>query len=190
MQFLENCGLRKNFLHRAFRPLQLRGRKPYSQYSSAAGARERSRADSLFHDGYIKMEEVPGIPQLARGPGAVVYSPLGEAPGDPDVVIFAGPAAQIMLLQEAAHRAGRTAQFPMLGRPTCMAIPAAMAKGAITSSGCVGNRVYTDLPDGELYAMVPGRDLERVADELETIASANAKLHEYHRSRRTELSTL
>jgi uncharacterized protein (DUF169 family) len=139
--------------------------------------------------GYIKTDEVPAIPQLAAMPGAVIYAPLGETPVDPDVVIFAGPAAEIMLLQEAAHRAGRTAQFPMLGRPTCMAIPAAMAKGAITSSGCIGNRVYTDLADGELYVMVPGKDLEPIARELETIASANAKLHEYHRSRRQEIST-
>lgn len=153
-------------------------------------AKELEQTLSFMTDiGYIKMEEVPGIPQLAMMPGAVVYSPLGDTPVDPDVVIFAGPAAQIMLLQEAVHRAGRTAQFPMLGRPTCMAIPAAMAKGAVASSGCMGNRVYTDLADGELYSMVPGKDLERIADELDTIASANAKLHEYHRSRRQEIST-
>jgi uncharacterized protein (DUF169 family) len=153
-------------------------------------AKELEQTLSFMTDiGYIKMEEVPGIPQLAMTPGAVVYSPLGETPVDPDVVIFAGPAAQLTLLQEAAHRAGRTAQFPMLGRPTCMAIPAAMAKGAITSSGCIGNRVYTDLAEGELYSMVPGRDVEYIADELETIASANAKLHEYHRARRQEIST-
>ena len=154
-------------------------------------AKELEQTLSFMTDiGYIKMEEVPGIPQLAKTPGAVVYSPLGETPVDPDVVIFAGLAAQVMLLEEAAHRAGRMAQFPMLGRPTCMAIPAAMAKGAVTSSGCIGNRVYTDLADGEMYSMVPGKDLDRVADELETIASANAKLHEYHRSRRQEISTL
>jgi len=153
-------------------------------------AKELDQTISFMTDiGYIKMEEVPGIPQLARMPAAVVYSPLGEAPVDPDVVIFAAPAAQIMLLQEAAQRAGRAAQFPMLGRPTCMAIPAAMAKGAIISSGCIGNRVYTDLAEGELYAMAPGKDVERIADELETIASANAKLHEYHSSRRQEIST-
>ena len=153
-------------------------------------AKELEQTLSFMTDiGYIKLEEVPGIPQLARMPAAVVYSPLGEAPVDPDVVIFSAPAAQIMLLQEAAQRAGRASHFPMLGRPTCMAIPAAMAKGAIISSGCIGNRVYTDLADGELYSMVPGKDLERVADELETIASANAKLHEYHRSRRQEIST-
>jgi uncharacterized protein (DUF169 family) len=153
-------------------------------------AKELDQTISFMTDiGYIKMEEVPGIPQLARMPAAVVYSPLGEASVDPDVVIFAAPAAQIMLLQEAAQRAGRAAHFPMLGRPTCMAIPAAMANGAIISSGCIGNRVYTDLVEGELYAMVPGRDVERIADELETIASANAKLHEYHSSRRQEIST-
>ena len=153
-------------------------------------AKELDQTISFMTDiGYIKMEEVPGIPQLTKMPAAVVYSPLGEAPVDPDVVIFAAPAAQIMLLQEAAQRAGRAAHFPMLGRPTCMAIPAAMANGAIISSGCIGNRVYTDLAEGELYAMVPGRDVERIADELETIASANAKLHEYHSSRRQEIST-
>jgi len=153
-------------------------------------AKELEQTLSFMTDiGYIKLEEVPGIPQLAKMPGPVVYSPLGETPVDPDVVVFAAPAAQIMLLQEAAQRAGCAAQFPVLGRPTCMAIPAAMAKGAIISSGCIGNRVYTDLAEGELYAMVPGKDVERIADELETIASANAKLHEYHSSRRQEIST-
>ncbi|MGH9745488.1 MAG: DUF169 domain-containing protein [Candidatus Acidiferrales bacterium] len=139
--------------------------------------------------GYIKMEEVPGIPQLPQTPGAIVYSPLGDAPADPDVVIFSGPAAQIMLLQEAATRAGRATQFPLLGRPTCMAIPAALAHGAITSSGCVGNRVYTDLGEGEIYTVIAGKDVSHIANELETITSANAKLLEYHTARRQEIST-
>ena len=139
--------------------------------------------------GYIKMEEVPGIPRLEQTPGVVVYSPLGETPVDPDVVIFAGPAAQIMLLQEAAQRAGRAAQIPMLGRPTCMALPAALAHGAVTSSGCIGNRVYTDLGEGELYSVVSGKDIARIADELEIIAAANAKLADYHKSRRVEIAT-
>jgi hypothetical protein len=73
--------------------------------------------------GYIRMEEVPGIPRLAEMPGAVIYSPLGDAPLDPDVVIFAGPAAQIMLVQQAAQSAGRASQFPMLGRSTRTALP-------------------------------------------------------------------
>src|SRR5262249_42407895 len=41
--------------------------------------------------GYLKMEEVPGIPRLPKTPGAVVYAPLGDTPVDPDVVLFIGP---------------------------------------------------------------------------------------------------
>src|SRR5688500_14797932 len=40
--------------------------------------------------GYLRMEEVPGIPRLPRTPGAIVYAALGETPVDPDVVLFLG----------------------------------------------------------------------------------------------------
>jgi uncharacterized protein (DUF169 family) len=139
--------------------------------------------------GYIKMEEVPGIPQLSKTPGVVVFAPLGDTPVDPDVVLFVGQPASIMLLQEAALRAGRAAQFPLLGRPTCMSIPAAMAQGATVSSGCAGNRVYTDLKGSELYVAIPGKDLEKIANELETIAAANVLLSDYHQQRRQALAT-
>jgi uncharacterized protein (DUF169 family) len=131
--------------------------------------------------GYVKMEEVPGIPRLS--------APLGDTPLDPDVVIFAGRPARLMLLGEAALRAGVSANAPLLPRPTCMALPAALAQGVVTSSACIGNRVYTDLGEDELYTVVPGRDLERVVEELQTIAGANALLAEYHRGKRETLAT-
>lgn len=140
--------------------------------------------------GYVKMEEVPAIPQLAKAPGAVVYAPLGDSPMEPDVVLVAGIASKIMLLQEAALRAGCAAAIPMLGRPTCMALPAAMARGSVVSSGCIGNRVYTDLGEGELYVVIPGKDLPRIAAEVETISSANAQLSQYHQSRRKRLASV
>lgn len=138
--------------------------------------------------GYIRMEEVPGIPQLPRTPGAVVYAPLGDSPVDPDVVLFVGRPGRVMLLQEAALRAGIGARVPFLGRPTCMALPAALAGGAVASTGCIGNRVYTDVSDDELYVVVPGNDLSRVIDEVSTIAHANATLSDYHRERRRTLA--
>jgi hypothetical protein len=92
-------------------------------------------------------------------------------------------------LQEAALRAGRAAQFPLLGRPTCMALPAAMAHGAVLSSGCIGNRVYTDLKESDLYIAIPGKDLELIAAELQTIIAANALLSDYHQQRRQSLAT-
>ena len=139
--------------------------------------------------GYLKMEEVPRIPRLPKTPGAVVYAPLGDTPMDPDVVLFIGPPGRLMLLQEAALRAGVAATVPLLGRPTCMALPAALAGGAVASTGCIGNRVYTGAGEDELYVAVAGRDIARVTDETETIARANAALADYHRGRRATLAT-
>ena len=144
----------------------------------------------MVEKGYIKMEEVPGIARLEESPKHVVYTPLGEAKKTPDVVIVRGAPGKLMLLQEAAYRAGAKADSPLLARPTCMAIPAAMANGTTMSSGCIGNRVYTQLEDSELYVMVPGADVERIADQLQTILAANATLAVYHQQRKAELLSI
>jgi len=144
----------------------------------------------MFKLGYVQPEEVPQIPRLAKGPKAVIYSPLGEAPAAPDVVLFACKPAGAMLLQEAANRAGVSSGAPALGRPTCMALPAALQHGAITSLGCIGNRVYTGLGENELYVVLRGADLAKVATALKTICSANAALQDYAKGRREQLSTL
>ena len=139
--------------------------------------------------GYLRMEDIPGVFRLPDTPAVAIYAPLGETPVDPDVVLFAGRPASVMLLEEAALRAGVAAQLPMLGRPTCMALPAALAGGLAASTACIGNRVYTDLGDDELYVVIPGRDLARVVEALETIVAANDTLAGYHRDRRQTLST-
>ena len=138
--------------------------------------------------GYIRMEEVPAIPRLAATPGVVVYAPLGDAPVDPDVVLFWGPPGRVMLLQEAAMRAGVAAQLTTLARPTCMVLPAALAHGVVASTGCIGNRVYTALDDADLYVAIPGKDIGRIADETRVIRAANDALAEYHRGRQAELA--
>ena len=137
--------------------------------------------------GYLRMEEVPAIPRLADTPKVVLYAPLAETPVDPDVVLFWGPPGRVMLLQEAANRAGVAGQLNLLGRPTCMAIPAALSFGTVASAGCIGNRVYTGLADSEMYVAVPGRDLQRVADEMPTVIAANATLLSYHEGRKAQL---
>jgi uncharacterized protein (DUF169 family) len=139
--------------------------------------------------GYIKLEEVAKIPRLPQPPGVVIYAPLGDTPVEPDVVLFSGRPGRVMLLQESAVRAGLGAQVPFFGRPTCMALPAALAFGVVASTGCIGNRVYTEVGEDELYVAVPGKDLARIAAEAQTIVAANAKLSEYHRERRQALAT-
>ena len=53
----------------------------------------------------------------------------------------------------------------------------------------MGNRVYTDLGDDELYVVIPGPALARLVAELATITAANATLGDYHRQRRRDLAT-
>jgi uncharacterized protein (DUF169 family) len=146
---------------------------------------------SLMSDiGYIRMEEVPAVPQLARTPGVLIYSPLAAAPVPPDVVMISGTPGRLMLLQEAATRAQQT-MSPMLGRPTCMAIPAAVASASVVSSlGCVGNRVYTGISDDAFYTVVSGSVLESIVSQLGTILAANATLADYHAARRQEIAAL
>ena len=175
---------------------------PSDHYNCAIGSHTHSiplppdRAEELTQAlgfmtglGYVRMEEVSGIPRLPKTPGAIVYAPLGDTPVDPDVVLVAGRPGPLMRLLEAGIRAGVQAQAPVMGRPTCMALPAALAQGMLASTGCVGNRVYTDLGDDELYVAIPGRGLDKLLGEADTVAAANISLADYHRARRQALST-
>jgi uncharacterized protein (DUF169 family) len=105
------------------------------------------------------------------------------------VVLFTCKVSSAMLLNEASMRAGASSSLPLLGRPSCMALPAALAQGTVSSLGCIGNRVYADLSADELYIVVPGTKLQAVSDALGVITSANTALEEYARGRQASLST-
>ncbi len=176
---------------------------PENHFNCAVGAythnialspeREKETEQTLkmmFDLGYVKPEELPQIPRLAKTPAAIVYAPLGETPVAPDVVLFACKPSAAMLLNEAAGRAGVGSGIPALGRPTCMALPAALEHGSILSLGCIGNRVYTGLGEDEMYVVLRGNDLRAVADALGVVSGANAALNEYAAGRRSQLATI
>ena len=135
---------------------------------------------------YLNMEEVPHIPQLEGPFGVAVYASLSDTTAEPDVVVISGTPRQIMLLAEAAHAAGLSSDASMVGRPTCAAIPAAIQSDkTATNLGCIGNRVYTDMQDDELYFICPGQHLEKIEGRLNTILKANQALESYHSERNT-----
>jgi uncharacterized protein (DUF169 family) len=144
----------------------------------------------MFNLGYVRPEEVPGIPRLPKEPAAIVFAPLADAPVPPSVVLFTCKPPAAMLLNEAAIRAHASSTLPLLGRPSCMALPAALAHGTVSSLGCIGNRVYTGLGADEMYVVVPGAKLEAVSDALGIISTANTTLEEYARGRQATLSTV
>jgi uncharacterized protein (DUF169 family) len=139
--------------------------------------------------GYLRMDEVPGISRLATTPAVTIYAPLAITPVEPDAVLVSGIPARLMLLHEAAARALSDHASPLLGRPTCMAIPAALSSGVASSLGCVGNRIYTGVGDEEFYSVIAGKHLSSVLAQLDTIVSANAALAEYHADRLASIGT-
>jgi uncharacterized protein (DUF169 family) len=138
---------------------------------------------------YLRMEEVPDIPHRTTPMQIVAYAPLQEARFVPDAVIFRGNARQVMLVSEAARAAGIFESAAAMGRPACAMIPQATSSSAgVASVGCIGNRVYTDLGDDELYFAVPGPALPRVLEQLEVMLDANAALETFHRERAATLA--
>jgi uncharacterized protein (DUF169 family) len=134
--------------------------------------------------GYIRAAEVPDIPRREHAFGVAVYAPLAKAASEPDVVLVRGNAMQIMLLAEAAQAAGVGSGSALMGRPTCAALPAALqSQRGIASLGCIGNRVYTEMDDDELYYALPGKHLAAVVGKLGGIVAANRELKKYHRAR-------
>jgi uncharacterized protein (DUF169 family) len=131
----------------------------------------------MVENGYLRMEEVPGIPTLKSSPAVVAYAPVDHAAFTPDAVLVAANPGQAMLLYEAALRAGAgQALTNVLGRPGCAALPLAIQSGtAALSFGCKGNRTFTGIDDSLMYFVVPGQAWTKVANALaETLKSNQA----------------
>ena len=55
------------------------------------------------------------------------------------------------------------------------------------SMGCIGFRVYTEIPDEEMMLAVPRHEIQSLVERLDTIISANSVLEEFHTQRRAQL---
>jgi uncharacterized protein (DUF169 family) len=138
---------------------------------------------------YLRSEEVPSLPRRTAPLKIAAYAPLDRAPFEPDLVIFRGNVRQIMLLSEAARAAGVFDQGLVMGRPACAMLPQALtSSAAVASVGCIGNRVYTGLEDGELYLTIPFTVLAPTLQHLRTTLTANVELERFHRQRAASLA--
>ena len=139
---------------------------------------------------YLQEEEIAMIPRHAESFGVAVYAPWSLSPCEADVVIVQGNAKQIMLLWEAARAAGIHGAGEMMGRPTCATIPATIQSGRATISlGCIGNRVYNEVADDQLYVALPAQRMNEVIKHLETVVEANRQLEIFHRERLASVSS-
>lgn len=147
----------------------------------------------MVSSGYLRMEEVPGIPTLPRTPAVVAYGPAEPAASfKPDVVIVAANPGQAMMLYEAALRAGvGQALTNVLGRPGCASLPLAVQSGtAAMSFGCKGNRTFTGISDQQMYFVVPGPAWPKLAAELEGVLSANRAMASHYEGKAEQFRIL
>jgi uncharacterized protein (DUF169 family) len=144
----------------------------------------KSMVGTMIQLQYLRDDEVATIPHRSEPFGIAAYAPLGDAPFSADVVIVRGNARQLMLVSEATRAAGIFEAGATLGRPACSMIPHAIDSGlGVASFGCIGNRVYGELSDNELYVTIPGHGLPGTLAKLETILAANTELEAFHRQR-------
>jgi uncharacterized protein (DUF169 family) len=155
-----------------------------AELTAERSAELQSLVGTMIELKYLKAEEISAIPHRAEPLMVAAYAPLASASFAPDVVVFRGNVRQIMLLSEAARAAGVFENGTVMGRPACAMLPQAIASSSgVASVGCIGNRVYTGLADGEMYLTVPGDAVVRLLGQLATIMSANLELEAFHRAR-------
>jgi uncharacterized protein (DUF169 family) len=150
---------------------------------------ERRAALRVFADlGYVRPEDLPGIPVLHTRPRHVVYAPLADTPLPPDVVLLFATAGAALVLSEASQSL-ESGFPPAMGRPACAVVPQVANTGrSALSLGCCGARAYLDVfgDDVALYA-IPGARLEEYAARLRQLAGANQVLARFHALRRRDV---
>lgn len=139
---------------------------------------------------YLAPGEPPAIPVVKTAHAGILYGPLAETEGVPDVALLWVTPRQAMLCNEAIGTADWTAGFPVTtGRPGCAALPVAMAEGAPSLSfGCAGMRTFTGIGDDRMLVAIPGSELEAFAAAIGQATAVNAQMTDYYKGEQQRVS--
>jgi len=157
----------------------------------ATPSQQENLNDSLkvFADlGYVRPEDIPGIPVLKDEAKYVVYAPLASTPLPPSTVLLFANSRQSLAITEAVQQV-EPGVPPALGRPACAVIPQAVNTGKpALSLGCCGARAYLDVltDDFALWAL-PGPRIADYAERIKVLANANNILTKFHELRRSDV---
>ena len=137
---------------------------------------------------YVREEDVKEIPVLENETRHVIYAPLDKTPLDPSVVLLFAHSRQSLIITEAVQQV-EPAVPPAMGRPACAVVPHAVKTGrAALSLGCCGARAYLDaLTDDVAIWALPGDKVHLYAARIDTFATANNVLGEFHSIRRKDV---
>ena len=138
--------------------------------------------------GYVRPEDLPGIPVLKQEAKYVVYAPLASTPLPPTAVLLFANSRQSLAITEAIQQV-EPGVLPALGRPACGVIPQVANSGKpALSLGCCGARAYLNVltDDFALWAL-PGARIAEYAERIRVLAQANEILTQFHQIRRHDI---
>lgn len=132
-------------------------------------------------------EQVPSdnLGVLTRAPkqaAGILYGPLWTYPGTPDALVVWATLAQAGVLQELLGPLAwpGNPQGVTFGRPACGVVGAAMtAQKPALHEGCVGMRLYTQLPRELCPIGLPGELLGPLGDRLLALTDGPARIEAY-----------
>jgi uncharacterized protein (DUF169 family) len=159
-----------------------------SQPSKSHEAELQHALEAMSGLDYVRREEIAAIPVVKREVKHVIYGPLADCPGDPEVVLLFTHSQQGLIVSEAIARVDKDAP-PALGRPACAVIPQVLNRGyAAMSLGCCGARAYLNaLTDDVALWALPGNKLSEYCEQIVVLARANKTLTAFHSRRRQDV---
>ena len=130
--------------------------------------------EAVLGAGWVDQAAVLALPRVAERPAAIVYGPLRDAAGQPDVVLLRLNGRGLMTLRDAFPG------MPIEGKPQCHIVAMAKEQGAVAASvGCALSRTRTKMMPDEMTAVIPGERLEEAVDAIEATAALNGMMAGY-----------
>ena len=130
--------------------------------------------EAVLAAGWVDEAAVMGLPHLSETPGSVVYGPLSESRGEPDVVLLRINGFALMTLK------GAFPEMPIEGKPQCHIVAMAKDQGTVAASvGCALSRSRTGMRSEEMTCVIPGRRLEEAVEKLEATVALDRAMARY-----------
>ncbi len=129
---------------------------------------------ALLEVGWVDEAAIAGVPSVAGPSAAIVYGPLAEAGGTPDVVLLRVNGRQLMVLSDALPG------LRIEGKPQCHIVALAKEHGEVAASvGCALSRARTGMRPDEMTVAIPGGRLAEVVDAVVRTAEIDTVVAKY-----------
>jgi len=128
-------------------------------------------------------EVVPAnIPTISENKAGVVYGPLKDFPGEPQLILMWLKPSQAMIYNEVLGccKWSDSMDSMALGRPACAVIPTTLNKSPFGMSlGCTGMRTFTEVSDDHILATLNCNEIDSFLTNLQTTLSANKEIRKW-----------